>query len=76
MQGTSIDYLLGNARHLYRVTSTWCLLQAEADKWAGWVVAGIEDAAQLIDEQLHDALDWEDNLKALKVVPTCYHDTL
>ena len=61
--------MVGNARHLHRLTPIWCLLQAEADKWADWAVAGIEDAAQLIDEQLQDVEDWEENLKALKVTP-------
>ena len=39
----------------------------EPAKWAGSLVAGSDDMAKLVEEQLHETADWEDNFKALKV---------
>ncbi|KAL3130926.1 hypothetical protein ABBQ38_000251 [Trebouxia sp. C0009 RCD-2024] len=40
-------------------------LQMEPAKWAGWLVAGSDEMAKLVEEQ-HETADWEDNFKALK----------
>ena len=44
------------------------LMQAEPVKWAGWVATEVDDLAQLVDEQLREVADWDNNLKALKVI--------
>ena len=43
------------------------VLQVEPAKWSRWLMAGSDEMAKLVDEQLHETADWENNLKALKV---------
>lgn len=62
----SLSYRPVLSRELYRDT-TICVLQMEPAKWAGWLVAGSDEMAKLVDGQLHETADWEDNFKALKV---------